>query len=123
MSDQVKLSPEAQKVLQDQTITQKIQELELISRLAINTLNLICSNDVKIPSAYAKPVAEIQQWLEGMHKAVQENIQTVKALLSPEALKKVSPMAEPVKAPESPVVDAATPKAVTLEAIAPTVEA
>lgn len=118
MSEQPKLSAEAQKALQDQTILQKVTELEQISRLAVNTLNLICSNDIKIPSSYAKPVAEIQDWLTGMHKAVQDNIQTVKALLSPEALKKASSNAPVQEEAKSPVVDAQSPTAVPLEVVA-----
>lgn len=108
----MQLSPESQKAIQDQQVKVKFDELTNLSRLAVNTLNLICSNDVKIPSAYAQPVAEIQQWLQGMHKGIQGQLETLQALLS---------KVEVTKAAETPKVapvDAETPKVVALEVVA-----
>jgi hypothetical protein len=113
MSD-VKLSPEAQKALQDQAVKSKVEEMTNLSRLVANNLNLICSNDVKIPSAYAKPVAEIQAWLEGMHKNISTQLETLKALLPQE-------QAVAAKVDEkAPVIDADTDKAVPLAVVVPT---
>jgi hypothetical protein len=101
MSDtQTQLSPESQKALEQQVIKQKFDELTGISRLVVNTLNLLCSNDITIPSAYAKPVAEIQDWLNGMHQNVQQNLNVVKALLPQEPSKSdvTAPVTEVAKA-------------------------
>lgn len=121
MSNQkpVELSDEAKRALQAQQVKAKVEELTNISRLAVNTLNLVCSNDIKIPSAYAQPVAEIQAWLQGMHKAVQDNINVLRPLLSPEDQKVVPQV---VETPKTPVVDAETPKAVKLEVAPETAE-
>jgi DNA-binding NtrC family response regulator len=117
MSEQVKLSPEAQKALQDQAIKGKVDELSNLSRLVVNTLNLICSNDVKIPSAYAQPVAEIQAWLQGMHKNITPQLEAMKALLPKEEADKVA-TAE-IKPEVAAAVDAGTPKAVALDVVSP----
>lgn len=111
------LSPESQKALQAQQIKTKFDELTNLSRLVVNTLNLVCSNDITIPSSYAGPVSEIQAWLQGMHKNIGQQLETIKALL---------PKAEattPSEAPVSPTVDAGTPNAVPLSVVSPAAEA
>jgi hypothetical protein len=118
MSKPVELSAEAQKALQDKAIQGKVTELKNIARLTTNTLNLICSNDVKIPSAYAQPVAEIQQWLQGMHKEFSNQIATLEAVL-PKTDKPQEPTTE-VKPEVAAVVDVGTPKAVALDVVSPT---
>lgn len=111
------ISPESQKALRDQQIQEKINELTNLSRLVVNTLNLVCSNDITIPSAFAGPVSEIQQWLTGMHKNIGQQLEPLKALLpQPEATK------APVAA-TAPVVDAGSPTAVPLTVVAPETEA
>lgn len=108
----VELSPESQQAVNNQAVKAKLDELTNLSRLAINTLNLICSNDVHIPSAYAQPVAEIQQWLQGMHKAIQPQLETLKALLPKEAAPVVAAPAVDPKV--EAIVDAGTSQAVPL---------
>lgn len=105
------LSPESQKAIQTQQVKGKFDELSNLSRLVVNTLNLVCSQDITIPSAYAGPVNEIQLWLQGMHKNIQSQLETLKALMP---VAPATPASEPVK---SPTVDAATPNAVALEVV------
>lgn len=118
MSDKPTLSPESQKALETQAIKQKVTELENVSRLCVNTLNLLCSNDITIPSAYAKPVGEIQDWLTGMYQNFQNNINVLRPLLPVEAPKpdQAAPVVE--KAVEAPTMDQGTAKAVKLEVVA-----
>ncbi len=108
MSD-TKISPESQRVLEQQAAEAKLKELEGISRLVVNTLNLICSKDISIPSAYAKPVGEIQDWLTGMHQNLQQNIQMIKSVLPAEK------KPEPNEVATRPVVDQGSGKEVALE--------
>ncbi len=112
MSNETKISPESQKVLEQQAAEAKLKELEGISRLVVNTLNLICSKDITIPSAYAKPVGEIQDWLSGMHQNLQQNISMIKSVLPAEKVKDVPEAKEDVK---QPVVDQGSGKEVALE--------
>lgn len=125
MSNQkpVELSPEARKAIEQQNVKTKVDELTNLSRLVVNTLNLVCSNDVKIPSAYAKPVSEIQSWLEGMHQNIQNNLNVLRPMLSPEDQKAVPQQVTPQVEAKQPMVDAETPKAVKLEVAPETVEA
>jgi lysophospholipase L1-like esterase len=117
MSEQTKLSPEAQKALEIQAVQAKVNELTNISRLVVNTINLICSNDIKIPSSYAKPVSEIQDWLTGMHQNLRQNLEVMQSLLpkAPETVGQAAPAAEVAK---QAVVDQGTDKAVKLEVVA-----
>lgn len=118
VSDTPKLSPESMKALEQQSVKQKLAELENVSRLSVNTLNLICSNDVKIPSAYAKPVAEIQDWLTAIHSGVQPQIETLKALLPKDASAasvEGSKAGSPDEAAKQAVVDQGSGKEVKLE--------
>lgn len=90
----VSLSPDSLKALESQKLADvkaKINDLNNTSRLASNVLNLMCANDIKIPTAYAKPVSEIQDWMTELHKAVRQQITTLESLL---------PKDEAAKAPE-----------------------
>lgn len=116
MSEQTKLSPEAQKALEIQAVQAKVNELTNISRLVVNTLNLICSNDIKIPSSYAKPVGEIQDWLTGMHQNLRQNLEVMQSLL-PKAPTAEAQAANPTVDPKQAVVDQGTDKAVKLEVV------
>lgn len=117
MSDKPSLSPESQKALEIQAIQQKVKEIENVSRLCVNTLNLLCSNDITIPSAYAKPVAEIQDWLTGMHQNFQQNLNVLKPLLPAEAPKSDQAAPTVENTAKDAVVDQGSGKAVKLEVL------
>lgn len=74
-------------------IEARIKDLENTSRICQNTINLIGEMEVK--GAYAKPVAEVIDWLVGLHQAVQNQIVPLKSLLpKPEEPKVETPVAE-----------------------------
>lgn len=60
-------------------IETKVKELENVSRLINNTLNLISDSEFK--GAYAGPVAEIQGWLTGFKSSVANQIEALKPML------------------------------------------
>lgn len=78
-------------------LEQKIKELQNVHRLITNTVNLI--GDVEIKGAYAGPVAEIQQWLEGFKQSVNTQMQALQA-----ALPKIEEKKEESKPIEATVV-------------------
>jgi len=117
MSEQTKLSPESQKAIELQAVKAKVDELTNISRLVVNTLNLLCSNDITIPSAYAKPVGEIQDWLTGMHQNLQNNLNILRPMLPVEAPKADQAAPQVVEAQKAPAVDQGSGKEVKLEVV------
>ena len=74
VKDQVKEQMERTK-----QIEARLADLKNVNRLASNTINLI--NDVEIKGAYAGPVVEIIQWIDGIKKAVQTQIDALEPLL------------------------------------------
>lgn len=74
VKDQVK-----EQVERTKQIEARLTELKNVIRVATNTLNLI--NDVEIKGAYAGPVVEIVQWIDGIKKAVQTQIDALEPLL------------------------------------------
>ena len=68
-----------EKASQLQQIESRIKDLENTCRICQNTINLIGEMEVK--GAYAKPVAEVLDWLGGLHQAVQNQISPLKSLL------------------------------------------
>jgi hypothetical protein len=85
IQDQVKEQAEKQKQIEG-----RLTELKNVIRVASNTLNLI--NDMEIKGAYATPVVEIVQWIEGIKKAVQTQIDALEPLLpKKEEVKVVEP--------------------------------
>lgn len=71
------------KAVQMQQIDAKIKELETINRICGNTLNLV--NDMEIKGAYAKPVAEVTDWLTGLKTQIQVQIDQIKVMLPNES--------------------------------------
>jgi hypothetical protein len=88
VKDQVK-----EQVERTKQIEVRLADLKNVNRLATNTINLI--NDVEIKGAYAGPVMEIIQWIDGIKKAVQTQIDALEPLL---------PKAEEPKVVEAEVV-------------------
>jgi hypothetical protein len=74
VKDQVKEQAERTKQIEGRLV-----ELKNVIRLASNTVNLI--NDVEIKGAYAGPVVEIVQWIEGIKKAVQTQVDALEPLV------------------------------------------
>ena len=74
VKDQVKEQAERTK-----QIEVRLVELKNVIRLASNTVNLI--NDVEIKGAYAGPVVKIVQWIEGIKKAVQTQVDALEPLV------------------------------------------
>lgn len=74
VKDQVK-----EQVDRTKQIEARLADLKNVNRLASNTINLI--NDVEIKGAYAGPVVEIIQWIDGIKKAVQTQIDALEPLL------------------------------------------
>lgn len=66
-------------------VKQKVAGLQNVSRLIGNTLSLIGETEVK--GAYAKAVAEIQDWLGGFDAQVKAQIQALTDLLPKESTK------------------------------------
>jgi len=74
VKDQVKEQAERMK-----QIEARLADLKNVNRLASNAINLI--NDIEIKGAYAGPVLEIVQWIDGIKKAVQTQIDALEPLL------------------------------------------
>ena len=74
VKDQVKEQTERTK-----QIEARLADLKNVNRLASNAINLI--NDIEIKGAYAGPVLEIVQWIDGIKKAVQTQIDALEPLL------------------------------------------
>jgi hypothetical protein len=74
VKDQVK-----EQVERTKQIETRLTDLKNVNRLASNAINLI--NDIEIKGAYAGPVLEIVQWIEGIKKAVQTQIDALEPLL------------------------------------------
>lgn len=55
---------------------QQIKELENVLRLVTNNLNLL--NDMEIKGAYALPVAEVLQWLDGFKRTLSDQLNTLR---------------------------------------------
>lgn len=80
VQDQVK--EQAEKTKQ---IEARLNDLKNVSRMATNAVNLI--NDMEIKTAYAGPVLEIIQWIDGIKKAVQQQIDALQPLVPQEEKK------------------------------------
>ena len=74
VKDQVKEQAERTK-----QIEARLADLKNVNRLATNAINLI--NDIEIKGAYAGPVLEIVQWIDGIKKAVQTQIDALEPIL------------------------------------------
>jgi hypothetical protein len=74
VKDQVK-----EQVERTKQIEARLADLKNVNRLASNAINLI--NDIEIKGAYAGPVLEIVQWIDGIKKAVQTQIDALEPLL------------------------------------------
>jgi hypothetical protein len=73
-----------EKASQTQQIELKIRELENVERICKNATNLIAEMEVK--GAYAKPVAEVIDWLMGITQTLKTQIDPLKALLPKESV-------------------------------------
>ena len=74
VKDQVK-----EQVDRTKQIEARLVDLKNVTRVASNTINLL--NDIEIKGAYAQPVVEIFQWIDGIKKAVQTQIDALEPLL------------------------------------------
>lgn len=74
VKDQVK-----EQVDRTRQIESRLVDLKNVNRLATNAINLI--NDIEIKGAYAGPVLEIVQWIDGIKKAVQTQIDALEPLM------------------------------------------
>jgi hypothetical protein len=74
VKDQVK-----EQVERTKQIETRLADLKNVNRMATNAINLI--NDVEIKGAYAGPVLEIVQWIDGIKKAVSTQIDALEPLL------------------------------------------
>lgn len=72
---------------QMEDVKQKIVGLQNVGRLIANTLSLI--GDMEVKGAYAKAVAEIQDWLTGFDSQVKGQVAALQSLLPKEAPKTV----------------------------------
>jgi|WetSurMetagenome_2_1015567.scaffolds.fasta_scaffold680566_1 hypothetical protein len=70
------------KAAQTQQVELKVKELETINRICGNAINLI--NDMEVKGAYAKPVAEVTDWLTGLKTQIQAQIDQFKTMLPKE---------------------------------------
>ena len=75
VKDQVKDQAERTKQIEGRLV-----ELKNVIRIASNTINLL--NDVEIKGAHAGPVMEIFQWIDGIKKAVQGQIDALEPLVA-----------------------------------------
>lgn len=78
VQDQVKEQAEKQK-----QIEARLNDLKNVSRIATNAINLI--NDMEIKAAYIGPVQEILQWIDGIKKAVQQQVDALQPLVPQES--------------------------------------
>jgi hypothetical protein len=67
------------KAAQTQQIEARIKDLENTSRICQNNINLL--NEMEIKGAYAKPVAEVTDWLAGLHQTIQNQLVPLKSML------------------------------------------
>ena len=75
VKDQVKDQAEWTKQIEGRLV-----DLKNVIRIASNTINLL--NDVEIKGAHVGPVMEIFQWIDGIKKAVQGQIDALEPLVA-----------------------------------------
>lgn len=98
---------------QSEKIKSQVTNLENVKRLIGNTVAIL--SEVEVKGAYAKPLTEIFQWLEGFDASVKAQIQALQSLLPKEAPK---PDVKPIDIAVAPA-DAQVPQDDAAVAIAP----
>lgn len=102
---------------QSEKIKSQVTNMENVKRLIGNTVAIL--SEVEVKGAYAKPLTEIFQWLEGFDASVKAQIQALQSLLPKDAPKPdVKPDVKPIDIAVAPA-DATVPQDDAAVAVAP----